>query len=433
MSNRTGARCEAAPASLAPIRGRALRTLGCFMAGLLLDRLFDENAGARTRPRCGRAQPRNEARPLPVELTTLTDGGQPAGRVAAEIATFVSAARESLDLALYDVRLETEAGALVLASLLAAQQRGVRVRLLYNVDHPGPIPVPPPPETRPEAIEALPVETRGIAGIPDLMHHKFCVRDGRDVWTGSMNWTEDSWTRQENVVVRVLGAERLAFAFRLAFEELWERGTVERTGTVEPRPVALDGGITRPSVVHARSRRRALAPRREAPRSCAPADPHRVAGADRRPDPRHPRRGRQRAPLRRRGRRRRHAVRRRLPSVGAKRRQRLEDPAARHDRHRRRVLREAVDAVVARRRPGLHAREGRGRRRRVVRRLVQLLALGRAERRERPRDRGSRDGRRPRRLRRRRSQAGTRSRHRPPSARVAEHAGLRPVRENPGA
>ena len=47
------------------------------------------------------------------------------------------------------------------ASLLAAQQRGVRVRLLYNVDHPGPIPVPPPPETRPEAIEALPVETRG--------------------------------------------------------------------------------------------------------------------------------------------------------------------------------------------------------------------------------------------------------------------------------
>jgi phosphatidylserine/phosphatidylglycerophosphate/cardiolipin synthase-like enzyme len=179
-----------------------------------------------------------------VELTTLADGGQPAGRVAAEIAGFVNAARETLALALYDVRLETEAGALVLASLLAAYQRGVRVRLLYNVDHPGPIAVPPPPETRPEAIEALPVETRGIAGIPDLMHHKFCVRDGRDVWTGSMNWTEDSWTRQENVVVRALGADRLAFAFELAFEELWARGTVEGTGTVEPRPVELDEGVT---------------------------------------------------------------------------------------------------------------------------------------------------------------------------------------------
>jgi phosphatidylserine/phosphatidylglycerophosphate/cardiolipin synthase-like enzyme len=180
---------------------------------------------------------------LPVELTTLTDGGQPAGRVAGEIAAFLNGARTSLDLALYDVRLETEAGALVLAALLAAHQRGVRVRLLYNVDHPGPIPVPPPPETRPEAIEALPVDTRGIGGIPDLMHHKYVVRDGRDVWTGSMNWTEDSWTRQENVVVRVSGAERLAFAFTLDFEQLWETGAVEGSGTVEPRPVELPGGV----------------------------------------------------------------------------------------------------------------------------------------------------------------------------------------------
>jgi phosphatidylserine/phosphatidylglycerophosphate/cardiolipin synthase-like enzyme len=178
-----------------------------------------------------------------VELRTLTDGGQAAAEVAGEIATFLNDARESLDLALYDVRLESDAGALVLASLLAAHQRGVRVRLLFDVDHPGPIPVPPPPETRPEALEQLPVETRGIAGVPDLMHHKFCVRDGHDVWTGSMNWTEDSWTRQENVVVRVLGSNPLAFAFSLAFDELWERGTVEGTGTVEPRPVQLDGGI----------------------------------------------------------------------------------------------------------------------------------------------------------------------------------------------
>jgi phosphatidylserine/phosphatidylglycerophosphate/cardiolipin synthase-like enzyme len=177
------------------------------------------------------------------ELRTLTDGGQAAAEIAGEIATFLNDARESLDLALYDVRLESDSGALVLAALLAAHQRGVRVRLLFDVDHPGPIPVPPPPETRPDAIEQLPVETRGIAGIPDLMHHKFCVRDGRDVWTGSMNWTEDSWTRQENVVVRVLASEALAFAFTLAFDELWERGAVEGTGTVEPRPVELDGGI----------------------------------------------------------------------------------------------------------------------------------------------------------------------------------------------
>ena len=252
----------------------------------------------------------------PIELTTLTDGGQPASRVAAEIAAFLNDARESLDLALYDVRLETEAGALVLASLLAAHQRGVRVRLAYNVDHPGPIPVPPPPETRPEAIEALPVETRGIAGIPDLMHHKFCVRDAEDVWTGSMNWTEDSWTRQENVVVRVLGSGRFAFAFTLGFDQLWERGVVEGTGTVEPRPVELPGGVSvrpwfTPGNGEALSHRVAkhLGRARRRIRIASPV-------LERRADPRHPRRGRQRAPLPGRGRDRRRAVRRRLPAMG---------------------------------------------------------------------------------------------------------------------
>ncbi len=273
--------------------------------------------------------------PPPIELTTLTDGGQPATRVAAEISAFLNDARESLDLALYDVRLETEAGALVLASLLAAHQRGLRVRLLYDVSHPGPIPVPPPPETRPEAIEALPVETRGIAGIPDLMHHKFCVRDGRDVWTGSLNWTEDSWTRQENVVVRVLGSERLAFAYALAFDELWEGGIVARAGRVEPRPVALEEGISvrpwfTPGHGDALSHRVA-----QAPRAGATPHPDRVARADRRADPRHARRGRQRAALPGRGSHRRHPDGRCLPSVGVERGQRLEDPAAPHDRSRR--------------------------------------------------------------------------------------------------
>lgn len=183
---------------------------------------------------------------MAIELDTLTDGGQSAFDVARVVATFLAGAERSLDLALYDVRVETEAGALVLASLLAAQQRGVTVRILYNVDHPGPIPVPPPPEMEPDAIEALPVETRGVAGGDSLMHHKFAVRDGVDVWTGSTNWTDDSWTRQENVIVRVLDSEALATAYSLAFDELWSTGAVEGTGTIEPRPVDVAGVTVRP-------------------------------------------------------------------------------------------------------------------------------------------------------------------------------------------
>ena len=180
---------------------------------------------------------------MPIELRTLADGGQTPAEIARELATFLGAARESLDIAVYDVRFETDAGALVLATLLAAHQRGVAIRLAYNVDHPGPIPVPPPPRTKPEAIESLPVATRAIAGVPDLMHHKFVVRDGVDVWSGSTNWTDDSWSRQENVIVRVLGAEPLARAFALDFDGLWASGTVEHSGRVQPRPVEVDGAI----------------------------------------------------------------------------------------------------------------------------------------------------------------------------------------------
>ncbi len=183
---------------------------------------------------------------MAVELTTLTDGGQTPSDVAREVASFLAGARRTLDLALYDVRFETDAGALVLATLLAAHQRGVAVRLAYNVDHPGPIPVPPPPATKPEAIEALPVETRAIAGIPDLMHHKYVIRDDTDVWSGSTNWTDDSWSRQENVIVRVLGAPALAHAFTLNMNELWEGGDVQTTGQVQPRPVDVGGCEIRP-------------------------------------------------------------------------------------------------------------------------------------------------------------------------------------------
>jgi phosphatidylserine/phosphatidylglycerophosphate/cardiolipin synthase-like enzyme len=171
----------------------------------------------------------------PIGLELLTDGGQRPADVAREVAAFLAKARASLDLALYDIRVETDAGALVLASLLAAVQRGVEVRLLYNVAHPGPIPVPPPPETAPDAIEALPVETRGIAGVPDLMHHKFVVRDRDAVWTGSTNWTDDSWSRQENVIVTVESPD-IAYAYHLAFEQLWRSGKVEGAGDVDPRP-----------------------------------------------------------------------------------------------------------------------------------------------------------------------------------------------------
>jgi phosphatidylserine/phosphatidylglycerophosphate/cardiolipin synthase-like enzyme len=70
------------------------------------------------------------------------------------------------------------------------------------------------------------------------MHHKYVVRDDEDVWTGSMNWTEDSFSRQENVVVTASSLE-LASRFNANFDELWQRGSVERSGFVDTTPVPV--------------------------------------------------------------------------------------------------------------------------------------------------------------------------------------------------
>jgi phosphatidylserine/phosphatidylglycerophosphate/cardiolipin synthase-like enzyme len=180
-----------------------------------------------------------------ITIRTLTDGGQQPAQIAREVAEFISAARQSLDLAQYDFHLGEETGAVVGGALKDAQARGVAVRILYNVDHANPIPVPPPPEPDVQLIAALGVPAKAVAGVPDLMHHKFVVRDGSALWTGSTNWTDDSWSVQENVVVTV-ASEALAHAFTLDFEELWGGADVEHSGFVEPRPVDVDGVRVRP-------------------------------------------------------------------------------------------------------------------------------------------------------------------------------------------
>jgi phosphatidylserine/phosphatidylglycerophosphate/cardiolipin synthase-like enzyme len=168
-----------------------------------------------------------------IDVFTLTDGGQRAEEVAQRAAAFVAEARETLDLALYDIRLPGAPGDLVSAALHEAAGRGVAMRLLYNVDSARPAELHPPPQTRPDILAELPIDARPVPGIPDLMHHKYAVRDGSAVWTGSANWTVDSWTRQENVLA-VVGAEAVARAYRGNFEELWERRDVERSGRAEP-------------------------------------------------------------------------------------------------------------------------------------------------------------------------------------------------------
>jgi len=180
-----------------------------------------------------------------IRIRTLTDGGQQPLEIAHLVAEFIDAAQRSLDLAQYDFNLGPETAEIVGGAIRGAHARGVAVRVIYNVDHANPIPVPPPPEPDVALIESLGVPAKAIAGVPDLMHHKFVVRDGATVWTGSMNWTDDSWSRQENVVLTV-ESEELAGLFTADFDGLWKEGNVETSGRVPPKRVRAGEVLVRP-------------------------------------------------------------------------------------------------------------------------------------------------------------------------------------------
>jgi phosphatidylserine/phosphatidylglycerophosphate/cardiolipin synthase-like enzyme len=91
----------------------------------------------------------------------------------------------------------------------------------------------------------LPFPTAAIPGVPDLMHHKYIVRDGASLWTGSTNWTGDSWTREENVIITVDSAE-LATRYAADFEQLWTRRDVQHSGKVDTTPFQVSGTTVRP-------------------------------------------------------------------------------------------------------------------------------------------------------------------------------------------
>ena len=301
----------------------------------------------RTQARKAHGPRRTGARPA--HRCRDADGRRPApGRRRARDRRASSRERAtSLDLALYDVRFETDAGALVLAALLAAVQRGVAVRLLYNVAHPGPIPVPPPPETAPEAIEALPVDdTRRSRASPTscTTSSSFATarRSGRARRTG-----RTTRGRARRTSSSPSSRARSRTRTRSRSGSSGRAVTSSDSGNVDPRPEDVDGARVRawfcPEHGEALSHRVAkhIGKARERVRIASPVL---TSG----PILGNARRGRERGPLRRRRRHRRHAGRPGLRPVEDERRERVEDPAPATGPRRRGVQRQGVDAVVAR-------------------------------------------------------------------------------------
>ena len=160
-----------------------------------------------------------------IEFRFLREGGQSVADIAGALIAFLSTAQKDVAIAIYDFHVEHAEAAGIATTLQSLRDRGVRVRILDHDERELKREVPdnvPRPAAPPEYIDSLGLDVRPVIGFGTLMHHKYIVIDGQRVWTGSMNWTEDSFTLQENCIVTVESAA-LAAAYLRDFEDLWNR------------------------------------------------------------------------------------------------------------------------------------------------------------------------------------------------------------------
>ncbi|MGC8874364.1 MAG: phospholipase D-like domain-containing protein [Chloroflexia bacterium] len=138
------------------------------------------------------------------------DAAPHTGGIDARVAADIEAAQESVDIATFDLDLQTIARA-----LLQAHERGVRVRLVIDDEN--------------LSDETVLQTTRDLssAGIPIVydqrqafMHNKFVVIDRRIVWLGSWNLTDNDTYRNNNNFLR-LELAPLAENYTREFEEMF--------------------------------------------------------------------------------------------------------------------------------------------------------------------------------------------------------------------
>ena len=177
--------------------------------------------------------------------------------VANRIAGFISEAKSTIDIAIYDFRLHDEAATIVADGLRSQARKGVRIRIAYdNATNPGAdvIPTDAPSQIesdqRPIGAESFVrsfadvAQVKGITGYRVLMHNKYMLRDVDSaqaaVFTGSSNYTNDSWGLQDNNLL-CLRSQQLASYYAKDFTDLWSRGKiVDSTGYRDTGTVRLN-------------------------------------------------------------------------------------------------------------------------------------------------------------------------------------------------
>jgi phosphatidylserine/phosphatidylglycerophosphate/cardiolipin synthase-like enzyme len=177
------------------------------------------------------------------------------GEVASRIARFISEARSTLDIAIYDFRLHDEAAAIITDALRERAKDKVTIRIIYDTNtEPDSDIVPAASPVHLEADKKAPgtetfvssfadiAQIKGVTGYRVLMHSKYLVRDGDTdeaaVFLGSANYTNDSWGLQENNLLQ-LRSRPLAAHFCRNFADLLAAGRIAE------RPPVRDVDVVR--------------------------------------------------------------------------------------------------------------------------------------------------------------------------------------------
>jgi phosphatidylserine/phosphatidylglycerophosphate/cardiolipin synthase-like enzyme len=177
------------------------------------------------------------------------------GEVASRIARFISEARSTLDIAIYDFRLRDEAAAIISASLRERAKNKVVIRIIYDATAEpdgdiGSVTSPahleadkktPGTDTFVRSFADI-AQIKGVTGYRVLMHSKYLIRDGSTdeaaVFLGSANYTNDSWGLQENNLLQVR-SRPLASYFSKNFTGLFTAGRIAE------RPAVRDVDVIR--------------------------------------------------------------------------------------------------------------------------------------------------------------------------------------------
>ena len=153
---------------------------------------------------------------------------QQTGGIDQPLADAIDAARLSVDIAIYSLSLNS-----IRDALLRADDRGVQVRVVAESDN---LDRSDPQRLKDAGIPILGDRREG------LMHNKFVVIDGSEVWVGGMNYTDSGAYEDNNVLMRIRSV-KMAENYTKEFEEMFVEdrfGDNILAETPNPR-VTIDG------------------------------------------------------------------------------------------------------------------------------------------------------------------------------------------------